>query len=156
MQCRGLHQGKYTTHSLCIRSNKPQLFFSMCGTFSVLECRSHKLSGAEQKVGIDPKKDMVDVILRKGYAILFSRQLLHNGTAYDHDHDRFFCFVDIFPKTQDGYIHFLNPNETFLHTQPVTNATRKNRLHSLAKREVRKTGEVQWSVLDKNYTLVHI
>ena len=117
----------------------------MCGTFCVLEFRSHKLSGVEQ-LKIDLKKNMIDVTVPKGSAILFSRQLLHNDTANDNNHERFFCFVDIFPKSQEEFIVFLITNETFLHLQPVTNPTRKTRLKNLTKREVRKTGDIECMV----------
>ena len=49
---------------------------------------SHQFSGVEQ-LEKRMADQMEEVRIPKGKAILFSRQLLHSGTAYVQDHERF-------------------------------------------------------------------
>ena len=67
---------------------------------------SHQFSGVEQlekKMG----DQMEEVRIPKGKGILFSRQLLHSGTAYLNDHEDFFALWTCSPQDmKDTYTPF--------------------------------------------------
>ena len=94
---------------------------------------SHQFSGVEQlekKMG----DQMEEVRIPKGKGILFSRQLLHSGTAYLNDHERFFCFVDMFPPRHEGYIYPIFPNDTSKYINPPSVEDKIDRLTRAARR----------------------
>jgi len=78
---------------------------------------SHVYTGKQQK-DLELKEQLEDVHLKKGECIIFYRQLLHSGTAYKHDHKRFFTFLEIYPKGMDGCIQQPNESETSHYDAP--------------------------------------
>ena len=101
---------------------------------------SHKFSGVEQLQN-NMGDRMEEVRIPKGKGILFSRQLLHSGTAYFHDHERFFCFVDMFPPEHEGYINPIFPNDTSKYTNPPNVQDKIGRLKRAARRRCEKPEE---------------
>ena len=111
---------------------------------------SHKFSGAEQ-LAQGMGENMEEVRIATGKAILFSRQLLHSGTAYLKDHERFFCFVDLFPPRHFGYINPIFPSDTSKYTSPEDSTGRIDRLIRAARRRVDEKYQVWNSEKQLNF-----
>ena len=79
------------------------------------------------------EKELKDVHLKKGQCILFSRQLLHSGTAYKETHRRFFAYIEIFPKGKESFTVIPRGTETSLY-----NFSESNVVHSRDERKSQK------------------